>query len=154
MNYIHEKAEVQSRSIGERTYIWQYTIVLPGAVIGSDCNINCHCFIENDVVIGDRVTVKSGVYIWDGLRIADDVFIGPNVTFANDRYPRSRIKPEKFEPIILERNCSIGAGSTILPGVRIGAYALVGAGSLVTKDVPEKSIVYGSPAVVTGSTDR
>lgn len=153
MNYIHEKAEVQSKSVGARTYIWQYTVVLPRAIIGNDCNINCHCFIENDVIIGDRVTVKSGVYIWDGLRIEDDVFIGPNVTFANDVYPRSKVKPERFETTILERNCSIGAGATILPGIKIGAYSLVGAGSLVTKDVPERSIVYGSPAVVTGSIE-
>lgn len=93
MASIHPSADVQSQSIGEGTSVWQYVVILQRARIGRDCNINAHCFIENDVVLGDRVTVKCGVYLWDGLRVADDVFIGPNATFTNDRLPRSSITP-------------------------------------------------------------
>jgi serine acetyltransferase/dTDP-4-dehydrorhamnose 3,5-epimerase-like enzyme len=113
-------------------------------------NINAHCFIENDVHIGDRVTVKAGVYLWDGVRIEDDVFIGPNVTFTNDKFPRSKVYPESFANTVLERGASIGGGATILPGVRIGRGALVGAGAVVTKSVPPYAIVTGCPARITG----
>lgn len=150
---IHPLALVQSESIGEGTQIWQFAIVLAGAVIGKGCNINCHTFIEDDVVLGDRVTVKSGIYLWNGVRIADDVFLGPNVTFVNDKYPRSKKYPEKFQPVIIEKFVSVGAGSTILGGITIGEYALVAAGSLVTKDVPSYSLVKGSPAKVVGRVD-
>ncbi len=132
---IHPLSDVQSKHIGDGTNIWQFCVVLPGAVIGKDCNICSHCFIENDVVIGDRVTVKCGVQIWDGMRIEDDVFIGPNVTFSNDRYPKSRNKNWKLEPVILKKGAVIGAGATILPGVTIGEGAMIGAGAVVTMDV-------------------
>ena len=136
---IHPLSDVQSKHIGDGTNIWQFCVVLPGAVIGKDCNICSHCFIENDVVIGDRVTVKCGVQIWDGMRIEDDVFIGPNVTFSNDRYPKSRNKNWKLEPVILKKGAVIGAGATILPGVTIGEGAMIGAGVVVTMDVSEFS---------------
>ena len=132
---IHPLSDVQSKHIGDGTNIWQFCVVLPGAVIGKDCNICSHCFIENDVVIGDRVTVKCGVQIWDGMRIEDDVFIGPNVTFSNDRYPKSRNKNWKLEPVILKKGAVIGAGATVLPGVTIGEGAMIGAGAVVTMDV-------------------
>lgn len=136
---IHPLSDVQSKHIGDGTNIWQFCVVLPGAVIGKDCNICSHCFIENDVVIGDRVTVKCGVQIWDGMRIEDDVFIGPNVTFSNDRYPKSRNKNWKLEPVVLKKGAVIGAGATILPGVTIGEGAMIGAGVVVTMDVSEFS---------------
>ncbi len=134
-----------SDSIGEETRIWQFCIVLPGARIGKNCNINAHCLIENDVVIGDNVTVKSGVYIWDGVTLEDNVFVGPNVTFTNDIFPRSKIYPEKFERTVIRKGASIGGGATILPGVEIGEAALVGAGTVVSRNVPPKAIVVGNP---------
>jgi acetyltransferase-like isoleucine patch superfamily enzyme len=139
-------ADVQSTAIGEGTRIWQFCVVLPGATIGRDCNICSHCFIENDVVIGDRVTIKSGVQLWDGLRVGDDVFIGPNATFTNDRHPRSGNRGFECLPTMLETGCSVGAGAVILPGVRIGRRAVVGAGAVVTKDVPDGATVVGNPA--------
>lgn len=148
---IHPLSDVQSKNIGEGTRIWQFAIVLPDAVIGKDCNINCHTFIENDVKIGDRVTIKSGVFVWDGIEIEDDVFIGPNVTFVNDKYPRSKIYPEKFQQTRICRSASIGANATILGGITIGEYALVGAGSVVTNDIPPYALVYGNPAVIKGN---
>jgi UDP-2-acetamido-3-amino-2,3-dideoxy-glucuronate N-acetyltransferase len=151
---IHPLADVQCKSIGEGTQIWQFAIVLPGANIGRHCNINCHTFIENDVVIGDYVTVKSGVYIWDGIRVEDHVFIGPNVTFTNDHFPRSRQRPEQFRGACLKNNASIGANATILGSVTIGSYALVGAGSVVTRDVPDHALVYGNPARQHGWVDE
>lgn len=147
---IHELADVKSRAIGENTCIWQFSVVLGGAIIGRNCNINCHTFIENDVIIGDSVTIKSGVFLWDGLRIGDYVFIGPNVTFINDNSPRSKQYPTAFQNTILCDHASIGANSTILGGITINQYAMVGAGSLVTKDVPARALVVGSPAKVVG----
>jgi len=144
----HPLADIQSRVIGDGTRIWQFVVVLADAVIGRDCNINAHCFIENDVVLGDRVTVKCGVYLWDGLRVGDDVFIGPNVTFTNDPFPRSRQRPERFLPTHIEAGASIGAAAVILPGLTIGAGAMVGAGSVVTRDVPAHALVVGNPARV------
>lgn len=132
---IHQLSDVQSKNIGENTNIWQYCVVLKNAVIGKNCNICSHCFIENDVVIGDNVTIKCGVQIWNGIRIEDNVFIGPNVTFCNDRYPVSKNKNFKLEPVIIKKGASIGANSTILPGVTIGENALIAAGSIVTKDI-------------------
>ena len=148
MSSWHPLADVQSAQIGSRTRVWQFSVVLPGARIGADCNINAHCFVENDVEIGDRVTVKCGVYLWDGLRVGDDVFIGPNVTFTNDRFPRSRQRPAQFLKTWVEAGASIGAGALVLPGLRIGAGAMVGAGSLVTRDVPPNTLVVGHPARV------
>ncbi|WAJ36085.1 acyltransferase [Pseudomonas sp. GOM7] len=153
MSSIHPLADVQSSAIGEHTRIWQFVVVLPGARIGKDCNVCSHCFIENDVLIGDRVTIKSGVQLWDGLRVADDVFIGPNVSFTNDRYPRSREYPERFETTIIEARASIGAGAVILPGLVIGQGAMVGAGAVVTRDVPPGTLVLGNPARVVRKLD-
>lgn len=148
--FIHPLADVQSTQIGPGTKIWQYAIVLPKAVIGCDCNINAHTFIENDVVIGDRVTVKCGVYLWDGLRVEDDVFIGPNATFTNDKFPRSKVHLSEYPRTVLRAKCSIGAGAVILPGVEIGQGALIGAGAVVTHNVPPNAIVRGNPARISG----
>jgi UDP-2-acetamido-3-amino-2,3-dideoxy-glucuronate N-acetyltransferase len=142
----HPQAIVESTDIGARTRIWAFVHILPGARIGSDCNICDHIFIENDVIVGDRVTIKCGVQLWDGLRVESDVFIGPNVTFTNDVYPRSKLRPLKYPRTVLEQGCSVGANATILPGIRIGRYAMVGAGAVVTKDVPPYRLVTGSPA--------
>jgi len=143
---IHPLADVQSKYIGEGTTVWQFAVILPKAVIGKNCNINCHTFIENDVIIGDRVTIKSGVYIWDGIRIEDDVFVGPNATFVNDKYPRSKQYPEKFQTIKIGKGASIGANATILGGIEIGNYAMIGAGSVVLKNVPANTVWAGNPA--------
>ena len=144
--FIHALADVQSESIGEGTRIWQFVVVLPGARIGSDCNICAQCFVENDVVVGDRVTLKNGVYLWDGLRVEDDVFVGPNANFTNDLYPRSRQRPHRFAETRVGRGASIGAGAVILPGLRIGESATIGAGAVVTRDVPDGATVIGNPA--------
>lgn len=151
---IHPLADVQSKQIGEGTEIWQFAIILPEAVIGKYCNINCHTFIENDVVIGDRVTIKAGVFIWDGIRIDDDVFIGPNVTFVNDKYPRSKKYPENFGGSKIGKGASIGANATILGGIQIGEYAMIGAGSVITKSVEPFTLVYGNPGKVVGKVDK
>ncbi len=150
----HPLADVQSPHIGAATRIWQFVVVLPQARIGADCNICSHVLIENDVVIGDRVTVKSGVQLWDGLRVGDDVFIGPNVTFSNDLYPRSRNADFQKLQTVLEDGASIGAGATVLPGVRIGAGAMVGAGSVITKDVPPGATVVGNPARILANSSN
>ncbi|MBQ8664371.1 MAG: N-acetyltransferase [Mailhella sp.] len=140
---IHPLSDVQSHNIGKNTNIWQFCVVLPGARIGSGCNICSHCFIENDVVIGNDVTVKCGVQLWDGMTVEDGVFIGPNVTFCNDRYPKSKNKDFTLERIVIRKGASIGANATILPGVEIGEGALIGAGAIVTKDVPPHVTVKG-----------
>lgn len=150
---IHNTAEVQTDKIGRETKIWQFCVVLPGASIGSECNICSHCFIENKVVVGDRVTVKCGVQLWDGITIEDDVFVGPNVTFTNDKIPRSKVYPETFERTRVCKGASIGANATILPGITIGEKAMVAAGAVVTQNVPENAIVKGVPARITGYTD-
>jgi UDP-2-acetamido-3-amino-2,3-dideoxy-glucuronate N-acetyltransferase len=146
----HPQSLVESETIGENTRIWAFAHVLPGARIGADCNICDHVFIENDVVIGDRVTVKCGVQIWDGLRIEDDVFIGPNATFTNDLFPRSKQHPEEYTKTLLCKGSSIGANATILSGLTVGMNAMVGAGAVVTRDVPPNAIVVGNPAIVKG----
>ncbi len=143
---IHPLSDVQSNDIGRGTNVWQFCVVLPGARIGSNCNICSHCFIENDVRIDDNVTIKCGVQIWDGMRIESNVFIGPNVTFTNDKYPRSKQYPEVFASTHIREGASIGAGAVICPGITIGAHCLVGAGSTVTKDVPPYALVMGNPA--------
>lgn len=148
MIFIHPLSDVADCQIGEGTRIWQFVVVLKGARIGSDCNICAQTLIEGDVVIGDRVTVKSGVQIWDGSVIGSDVFIGPNVTFSNDLYPRSKQYPEKFEGVTIQSGASIGANATLLPGLTIGEKALVGAGAVVTKDVPARAVVVGNPAKI------
>ena len=146
MDNIHRLADVQSSRIGNNTYIWQFCVVLKGAVIGDDCNINCQVFIENDVVIGNKVTIKPGVQIWDGITIEDEVFIGPNVTFTNDLMPRSKQYPDSFLRTIVKKRASIGANATILPGITIGENAMIGAGSVVLKDVPPNTVWAGNPA--------
>lgn len=150
---LHPQSDVQSTAIGAGTRVWQYVVILPGAQIGQDCNICSHTLIENDVVIGDRVTVKSGVQLWDGLRVADDVFIGPNASFANDKFPRSKKTPEAFLQTVIEAGASIGAGATVLPGLKIGAGAMVAAGAVVTRAVPPNAIVVGNPARIVGYVD-
>jgi UDP-2-acetamido-3-amino-2,3-dideoxy-glucuronate N-acetyltransferase len=151
--FVHPQALCESTRVGTGTRVWAFAHVLPGAVIGADCNICDHVFVENDVVMGDRVTVKSGVQLWDGLRIADDVFIGPNVTFSNDKFPRSKQYQSAVEQTFLERGASVGAGAVVLPGVRIGAKAMVGAGAVVTRDVPARAVVSGNPARIVGYAD-
>lgn len=153
MAYINHAADVQSTQIGEKTRIWQYSIVLPDARIGDECNICSHCLIENDVAIGNRVTIKSGVQIWDGLRIGNDVFIGPNASFTNDRFPRSRQKPEQFLTTTIEDGVSVGAGAVILPGLTIGSRAMIGAGAVITRSVPPNAIVVGNPGKIVGYVD-
>jgi UDP-2-acetamido-3-amino-2,3-dideoxy-glucuronate N-acetyltransferase len=141
----HPTSDVQSVKIGSDTVIWQYTIVLPAAEIGNNCNINAHCFIENDVVIGNNVTVKCGVFVWDGITIEDDAHIGPNVTFTNDIYPRSK-HDFNLARTIVKKGASLGANSTIIAGITVGEYALIGAGSVVTKNVPNNTLWLGNPA--------
>lgn len=149
MNHFqHPQALVESKKIGKDTRIWAFAHVLPGAEIGEDCNICDHTFVENDVVIGNRVTIKCGVYIWDGIRIEDDVFIGANVAFTNDRFPRSKQYPETFLVTIIRKGASIGTNATLLPGITIGQNAMVGAGAVVTRDVPPSAVVVGIPARV------
>jgi UDP-2-acetamido-3-amino-2,3-dideoxy-glucuronate N-acetyltransferase len=151
--FVHPHALCESTAVGENTRIWAFAHVLPGATIGKDCNICDHVFIENDVVVGDRVTIKCGVQLWDGLRVADDVFIGPNVTFSNDKYPKSKQYQVKVEETYVGRGASIGGGASILPGLRIGARAMVGAGAVVTHDVPARAVVSGNPARIVGYVD-
>jgi UDP-2-acetamido-3-amino-2,3-dideoxy-glucuronate N-acetyltransferase len=154
--YKHPNALVETDNIGQGTRIWAFAHVLPGAVIGEDCNICDGVFVENDVIIGNRVTLKCGVQIWDGLRLEDDVFIGPNATFTNDMYPRSRKYLAEHKQTIVRRGASVGANATVLPGLTIGKNAMVGAGAVVTCDVPANAIVVGNPASIIGysSTHR
>ena len=150
---VHPLAVVQSAHIGPNTRIWQFVVILPNARIGADCNICSHVLIENDAIVGDRVTVKSGVQLWDGLRIEDDVFIGPNVTFTNDLFPRSKQYPSAFAVTTVKAGASIGGGATILPGLTIGCHSMVGAGAVVTKSVPDHAVVVGNPARIVGMAE-
>lgn len=152
--FIHEKAIIEEgATVGARTRVWAFAHILPGAVIGGDCNVCDHVFIENDVTLGDRVTLKCGVYLWDGICLADDVFVGPNATFTNDKLPRSRQHPESFARTNIDQGASIGANATILPGLRIGPNSMVGGGAVVTRDVPPNAIVVGNPARIVGYVD-
>ncbi|MBR7198735.1 MULTISPECIES: acyltransferase [unclassified Pseudomonas] len=144
--FVHSHALCETSEIGKGTRIWAFSHVLPKAKIGEDCNVCDHVFIENDVVIGDRVTIKCGVQIWDGISIADDVFIGPNATFTNDRFPRSKVYPESFDRTVICKGASLGANCTILPGITIGENAMIGAGAVVTRSVPANVTVVGNPA--------
>lgn len=146
--FIHPGAIVETGAVGRGTRVWAFAHILPGAQIGADCNICDGVFIENDVVVGDRVTVKCGVQLWDGVTLEDDVFVGPNATFTNDPFPRSRHRPVEFSRTLVRRGASIGANATILPGLVIGQDAVVGAGSVVTRDVPAYAVVVGNPARV------
>lgn len=150
---IHPTADVQSSQIGEGTNVWQFAIILEGAVIGRGCNINSHTFIENDVILGDNVTVKCGVYIWDGIRIENEVFLGPNVVFTNDLRPRSK-RRTPFKSTVVRHGASLGANTTVLAGVTIGKYAMSGVGSVITRDVPDYALVYGVPARFQGWVDE
>lgn len=132
--------------IGAGTHVWQFAVVLAGARIGRDCNLNAHTLVEGGALIGDRVTLKCGVYIWNGIVLEDDVFCGPNATFTNDLRPRSRQTPATWMKTVVEKGASIGAGAIILPGVRIGRDAMIGAGGVVTKDVPAGETWIGNPA--------
>ena len=143
---IHPLSDVQSAHIGAGSQVWQFVVILPGARIGANCNICSHCFIENEVVVGDRVTVKCGVQLWDGITLEDDVFVGPNATFSNDMMPRSKQYPQQYARTLVKRGASIGANATLLPGVTIGAGAMVGAGAVVTGDIPDHAVAVGNPA--------
>lgn len=147
---IHPLAQVQSNNIGIDTKFWQFVVVLKEARIGDNCNINSHVFIENDVKIGNNVTVKNGVQIWDGITIEDNVFIGPNVTFTNDLIPRSKQFLEKFERTTIKKGASIGANATIIAGITISEYAMIGAGAVVTKSVGMNELWFGNPANLRG----
>jgi UDP-2-acetamido-3-amino-2,3-dideoxy-glucuronate N-acetyltransferase len=151
--FVHPQGLCESAAVGHNTRVWAFAHVLTGARIGRDCNICDHVFVENDVIIGDRVTVKCGVQLWDGLRVADDVFIGPNVTFSNDKYPKSKQYQHEVLQTHIGAGASIGGGAAVLPGLRIGARAMVGAGAVVTRDVPARAIVSGNPARIVGYVD-
>ena len=150
--YKHPMAVVESTQIGSGTRVWAFAHILPGAVVGSDCNICDQTFIENDVIVGDRVTIKCGVQLWDGITIQEDVFVGPNATFTNDPFPRSRQRPQSFSRTVVQAGASIGANATILPGLTVGRGAMVGAGAVVTRSVPPHAIVIGNPARIVGYT--
>ena len=148
--FVHSKGICESKNVGAGTRVWAFAHVLPAAKIGRDCNICDHVFVENDVTLGDRVTVKCGVQLWDGVHLEDDVFVGPNVTFSNDPFPRSKTRPERMATTNVRSGASIGANATILPGVEIGSLAMVGAGSVVTRSVPTRAIAVGNPARIVG----
>lgn len=151
--FVHPQGICESTDVGPGTRVWAFAHVLPGAVLGADCNVCDHVFVENDVVVGDRVTIKSGVQLWDGVRLGHDVFVGPNVTFTNDRFPRSKQYPEAYAVTRVDDGASIGGGAVLLPGVRVGRGAMVGAGAVVTRDVPAGAVVVGNPARITGYVD-
>ena len=151
--FVHSQGICESENVGKNTKIWAFAHVLPGATLGEDCNICDSVFVENKVTIGNRVTIKCGVQIWDGITIEDDVFIGPNATFTNDLFPRSKMHLADYPETRICSGASIGANSTILPGLTIGRNAMVGAGSVVTRSVPPNAVVVGNPARITGYVD-
>lgn len=151
--FVHPQGLCESTEVGPGTRVWAFAHVLPGARIGRDCNICDHVFIENDVQLGDRVTIKCGVQLWDGVRLEDDVFVGPNATFTNDIFPRSKQPPPEWGRTVVKAGASIGANATILPGLTIGARAMVGAGAVVTRSVPPNAVVVGNPAKIVGYVD-
>lgn len=151
---IHASAEVHTGRIGAETNVWQHTVILEGASVGRNCNICSHVFIENQVVLGDNVTVKNGVYLWDGITIEDDVFIGPNATFTNDKSPRSKRYRVDAVKTVIQKGASVGAGSVLIGPLTIGRYAMVGAGAVVTKDVPDFTLVIGNPARAIGTVNE
>jgi acetyltransferase-like isoleucine patch superfamily enzyme len=153
-SFVHPQGICESSNVGDGTRVWAFAHVLSGARIGAECNICDHVFVENDVVIGDRVTVKNGVQIWDGITIEDDVFFAPTARFTNDRFPRSKQYPEAWPRTRVERGASIGANATVLPGVTVGARAMVGAGAVVLESVPPNAIVVGNPARIVGYVDE
>ncbi len=143
---IHNLADCKSDNIGENTNIWQFCVIFPKAIIGNNCNICANVLVENEVTIGNNVTVKSGVQLWDGVTIEDNVFIGPNVTFTNDLFPRSKNPNWQIQPTIIKKGASIGANATLLCGITIGENVMIGAGSVVTKSIPNGEVWYGNPA--------
>lgn len=147
---IHRLADCMNENIPESTNVWQFCVVFPKAQIGENCNICSHCLIENDVKIGNNVTIKCGVQVWDGIELEDNVMIGANVAFTNDLYPRSKNKDWKLLPTKVCKGASVGASSVILPGLTIGEYAMIGAGSVVTKDIPAHTLWFGNPAQMRG----
>lgn len=153
MSHIHPLSDVKSKNIGKETSVWQFCVVLPDAEIGNNCNICAGCFIENNVKIGDNVTIKNGVYLWDGITIENNVQIGPNVTFTNDKYPRAK-QVFALQRTLIKQNASIGAGSVMLGGVTIGENSMIGAGSVVTKDIPDNELWFGNPAKFIRKIDR
>lgn len=148
--FIHPSSLVETKAIGEKTTIWAFVHILPGAHIGSRVNICDHVFIENKVIVGNNVTIKSGVYLWDGITIEDNVFIGPAAVFTNDIYPRSKNNQYIQKKTVLKRGSSVGANATVLAGVTMGKYSMIGAGSVVTKNIPDFALAYGNPAQVKG----
>lgn len=150
MANIHPLADCKSDNIGEGTNIWQFCVIFKNAKIGKNCNICANVLVEDDVIIGNNVTIKSGVQLWNGARIEDNVFIAPNVTFTNEHFSRSKQYPDHFEQTIIKKGASLGANCTVVCGNTVGEYALVGAGSVVTKDVPPYTVWYGNPAVQRG----
>jgi acetyltransferase-like isoleucine patch superfamily enzyme len=151
--FVHEKALCESEHVGEGTRVWAFAHVMAGARVGQGCNVGEGVFVEGAAVIGDRVTIKNGVQVWDGVVLEDDVFVGPNATFTNDPFPRSRVPVEEYPTTRVQRGASIGANATVLPGLTIGARAMVGAGAVVTRDVPAGAIVVGNPARIVGYDD-
>ena len=152
--FVHKKAIVECKNVGEGTKIWAFCNILKGAKIGKNCNICDGCFIEGKAVIGNNVTIKNGVHLWNGIIVEDNVFIGPGAVFTNDKYPRSQNKDFIRKKTLLKKGCSIGANATILAGLTIGEYAMVGAGAVVTKDIPDFALSYGNPARVMGKVDK
>src|SRR4051812_40320647 len=143
--FVHPAADV-----GNGTTVWQFVVVLEGARIGRNCNLNAHTLVEGGAIIGDRVTLKSGVYVWDGVVLEDDVFCGPNATFTNDKRPLSKVRPVQYPTTRICKGASVGAGAVVLPGVTIGEKAMIGAGAVVTRDVPAGTTVVGNPAAILG----
>lgn len=149
--FIHPLADVKSTTIGAGTRVWQFAVIVNGARIGRNCNICAHTFVEGGVIVGDDVTLKCGVYLWDGIELHDQVFVGPNATFTNDPFPRSRQHPEAYARTVVQRGASIGANATLLPGITIGEGAMIGAGAVVIADVPARAVVVGNPARIVRS---